>query len=343
MLAAGNDARASASRSSPPSSSCRSSARSSSRSSPRSRPDFAKLLALLSSVGTAALTMWLLASFETGDAGYQFQSIHTWIEPWGISWHLGVDGISLFLVVLTGLLFPLAIVGVDPHHDERPYLAWLLMLQAGVMGSFLSLDLFVFFIFFEIVLVPMYFLIGGWGYENRVVRGHEVLPVHDVRLGVHARRPDRHRRPRQPRPGPHHVRPGRDRRRCELRRVDGPLAVLRLRHRVRRQGADLPVAHVAARRPHAGTDGRFDRAGRRDAQARHVRLPALRPRPVPRGGVLEPAVLADPGGDRHRLRRGRGHDADGPQTPRRLFVGRPHGLHHPRHVRRSPRSRCRAP
>jgi len=74
----------------------------------------------------------------------------------------------LFLVVLTGLLFPLAIVGVDPHHDERPYLAWLLMLQAGVMGSFLSLDLFVFFIFFEIVLVPMYFLIGGWGYENRV-------------------------------------------------------------------------------------------------------------------------------------------------------------------------------
>ena len=136
--------------------------------SPRSRPDFAKLLALLSSVATAALTVWLLASFKTGDAGYQFQSFHTWIEPWGISWHLGVDGISLFLVVLTGLLFPLAIVGVDPHHDERPYLAWLLMLQAGVMGSFLTLDLFVFFIFFEIVLVPMYFLIGGWGYENRV-------------------------------------------------------------------------------------------------------------------------------------------------------------------------------
>ncbi len=136
--------------------------------SPRSRPEYAKMLALLSSVVTAALTVWLLASFETGDAGFQFESVHTWIEAWGISWHLGVDGISLFLVVLTGLLFPLAIVGVDPHHDERPYLAWLLMLQAGVMGSFLSLDLFVFFIFFEIVLVPMYFLIGGWGYENRV-------------------------------------------------------------------------------------------------------------------------------------------------------------------------------
>jgi NADH-quinone oxidoreductase subunit M len=135
---------------------------------PRSRPDYAKMVALLSSVGTAALTIWLLASFDTGDDGFQFVSKHTWIEPWGISWHLGVDGISLFLVVLTGLLFPLAIVGIDPHHDERPYLAWLLMLQAGVLGSFLSLDLFVFFIFFEIVLVPMYFLIGGWGYEDRV-------------------------------------------------------------------------------------------------------------------------------------------------------------------------------
>ncbi|RLE19953.1 MAG: NADH-quinone oxidoreductase subunit M [Actinobacteria bacterium] len=135
---------------------------------PKSRSEYSKLIAILTSAGTAALTIWLLTSFETGEAGFQFVTKHTWIEPWGISWHLGVDGISLFLVVLTGILFPLAIVGIDPHHDEKPYFAWLLLLQAGVMGSFLSLDLFVFFIFFEIVLVPMYFLIGGWGYENRV-------------------------------------------------------------------------------------------------------------------------------------------------------------------------------
>ena len=106
-------------------------------------------------------------AFDSGDAGYQFVSRHEWIEEWGISWHVGVDGISLLLVVLTGILFPLAIVGADAHHDEKPYLAWLLLLEAGVMGSFLSLDLFMFFIFFEIVLVPMYFLIGGWGYDNR--------------------------------------------------------------------------------------------------------------------------------------------------------------------------------
>jgi NADH-quinone oxidoreductase subunit M len=70
--------------------------------------------------------------------------------------------------VLTGVLFPLVIVGIDPHHGHKSYLAWMLLLEAGVMGSFLSLDLFLFFVFFEIVLVPMYFLIGGWGYEKRV-------------------------------------------------------------------------------------------------------------------------------------------------------------------------------
>ena len=73
--------------------------------------------------------------------------------------------------MLTGVLFPLAILGADPHHDDKPYLAWLLLLEAGVMGSFLSLDLFLFFVFFEIVLVPMYFLIGGWGYERPRLRG----------------------------------------------------------------------------------------------------------------------------------------------------------------------------
>jgi NADH-quinone oxidoreductase subunit M len=133
----------------------------------RRRPELAKLFAILSSVTAAAMSVWLLSSYETGDAGFQFVSKHTWIEQWGISWHLGVDGISLFLVVLTAVLFPLAIVGIDPHHDDKPYFAWLLLLEAGVLGSFLSLDLFLFFVCFEIVLVPMYFLIGGWGYENR--------------------------------------------------------------------------------------------------------------------------------------------------------------------------------
>lgn len=132
------------------------------------RPEYVKLTAVLFSVGIGAMSLWLLAQFDTADAGFQFVSRHEWIADWGISWHLGVDGISLFLVVLTGILFPLVIAGIDPHHDEKRYFAWLLLLEAGVMGSFLSLDLFLFFIFFEVVLVPMYFLIGGWGYDKRV-------------------------------------------------------------------------------------------------------------------------------------------------------------------------------
>ncbi|MCU1361406.1 MAG: nuoM, partial [Ilumatobacteraceae bacterium] len=124
--------------------------------------------AIMVSVLTGAMSIWLMSSFDTADSGFQFGSKHAWIKPWGISWHLGVDGISLFLVVLTGILFPLVIIGIDPHHDHKRYLTWMLLLEAGMMGSFLSLDLFLFFVFFEIVLVPMYFLIGGWGYENRV-------------------------------------------------------------------------------------------------------------------------------------------------------------------------------
>lgn len=131
------------------------------------RADVPKLIATIGSVITGGLSLWVLGDFDIGDAGYQLNESATWVEGMGISWSLGIDGISLFLVVLTGLIFPLAILAVDPHHDAKPYYAWLLALEAGVMGVFLTKDLFFFFVFFEIVLVPMYFLIGKWGHENR--------------------------------------------------------------------------------------------------------------------------------------------------------------------------------
>ena len=135
---------------------------------PKARGELHRLVALIFSASTAAITVWVLAAFDRHEAGYQFVVQRSWIDDLGISWHLGVDGISLFLVVLSGLLFPLAIVAVTPHHDPKPYYAWLLVLQAGCIGVFCALDLFVFFVMFEIVLVPMYFLIGGWGYAERV-------------------------------------------------------------------------------------------------------------------------------------------------------------------------------
>jgi NADH-quinone oxidoreductase subunit M len=135
---------------------------------PRGRPDVARLVGVASSSIVGALSIWMLTQFDRHDGDFQFVSQYKWIERLGISWHVGIDGISLFLVVLTAVLFPLALAGVKPHHDAKSYTAWLLLLEAGCMGVFVALDLFLFFVMFEIVLVPMYFLIGGWGYAERV-------------------------------------------------------------------------------------------------------------------------------------------------------------------------------
>jgi NADH-quinone oxidoreductase subunit M len=131
------------------------------------RPDLPKMVAVLVSVVTAALSIAVLVQFNQHEPGFQLVNHHSWIASFGISWTVGVDGISLFLIVLTGLLFPIAILGTDPHHDHKAFYAWLLVLEAGCLGVFLALDLFLFFVFFEIVLVPMYFLIGQWGHGNR--------------------------------------------------------------------------------------------------------------------------------------------------------------------------------
>ncbi|HJM72934.1 MAG: NADH-quinone oxidoreductase subunit M [Acidimicrobiales bacterium] len=135
---------------------------------PRRRPELLKLVAVATSVIVGGMSVWLLKGFDaTHGAEMQFTSQADWISDLGIQWLLGIDGISLFLIVLTGVLFPIALLAVDPGHDDRAYYAWLLVLEAGVMGVFCALDLVVFFLCFEVVLVPMYFLIGRWGHGNR--------------------------------------------------------------------------------------------------------------------------------------------------------------------------------
>ena len=137
---------------------------------PRARVEAHQLIALAASVITGASSVWVLVRFDRDDGGFQFRNPdpNVWIESLGIRWDLAVDGISLFLVVLTGFLFPLAIIGVKPEHSPKNYSAWIILLEAGVMGVFMTLDLFFFFVFFEVVLVPMYFLIGSWGHGNRI-------------------------------------------------------------------------------------------------------------------------------------------------------------------------------
>jgi NADH-quinone oxidoreductase subunit M len=135
---------------------------------PKTREDIAKVVGLVVALAELALAVVLLADFSAGTPGMQFVTNHNWISAFGISWHLGVDGISLFLVLLTAFLIPVGLFGPAIHGRPKQFIAWMLLLEAGCIGSFLALDLFVFFVMFEITLVPMYFIISGWGYGNRV-------------------------------------------------------------------------------------------------------------------------------------------------------------------------------
>jgi NADH-quinone oxidoreductase subunit M len=116
-----------------------------------------------------ALAGVLFFEFDGGVADFQFVQQATWYEPWGIDWHIGVDGISLGLIVLTAILIPISLAAstaIDRRVKE--FVVYVLLLEAGLIGTFLALDLFLFFVFFEAILVPMYFIIGIWGSERRI-------------------------------------------------------------------------------------------------------------------------------------------------------------------------------
>ncbi|MCL4449670.1 MAG: NADH-quinone oxidoreductase subunit M [Actinobacteria bacterium] len=131
-----------------------------------------------------ALAVVITVRFHATKAGYQMVVNHPWVRALGISWHLGIDGISLFLVLLTALLFPICLsgkVGLDNRSSEtlvegesvgngrvKSYVAWMLLLEAACLGSFLSLDLIFFFLFFELTLIPGYFVIARFGHERKV-------------------------------------------------------------------------------------------------------------------------------------------------------------------------------
>jgi NADH-quinone oxidoreductase subunit M len=113
-----------------------------------------------------ALVMW--TGYNPQQAGFQFVVLQEWFPQINSSYHLGVDGISVSMILLTALLTPLALlISFNIKENVRMYLALFLMLETGMLGVFLSLDLILFFIFWEIGLVPMYFLINQWGGKDR--------------------------------------------------------------------------------------------------------------------------------------------------------------------------------
>ena len=122
---------------------------------------------LAGTLATLALAVTIAVRYQAGDGGFRLVTRHVWAQNLGISWHLGVDGISLFLVLMAAVLFPIVLLAARPAGNPRASVAWLLLLEAGCLGSFVSLDLILFFLFFELTLVPVYFLIAGWGFANR--------------------------------------------------------------------------------------------------------------------------------------------------------------------------------
>jgi NADH-quinone oxidoreductase subunit M len=115
-----------------------------------------------------SLPLWFL--FERGREGYQFVEKASWIPSLGVDYHFGIDGISLLLILLTTLMGIIAVACSYTAISERQkeYYVLLLLLQTFMIGTFCSLDLFLFYVFWEVMLVPMYFLIGVWGSDRRL-------------------------------------------------------------------------------------------------------------------------------------------------------------------------------
>ena len=324
---------------------------------------------------TLLLGLVLLGAFETGEAGFQFAyktGGHLGL-PWvevsdgpGIRFALGLDGISLFLFVLTSLLMITAVFSSWSSIAERTptYYALLLFLEAGLLGLFASLDVVLFYVFFEFTLIPLFFLVGLYGGPERrrasvtfflyTLAGSLLTLIGVIALViVHQQHtPDRILTFSIPEltEGLGGARMGRLAGQADdgqgalgvpadAAGPDLPPALRRVRH----QGAALPVPHLAAAGPRRGADGRLGPAGGRPAEGRQLRVPALqsgddadrlrRPLPVPRDAL----------GRRDHLRGADGPGPDGRQAAGRLQLGQPHGLHRPRPVLDDPGRASTAP
>lgn len=129
-----------------------------------------KGIALGTSIVTFIATIVVLALYDKSEAGLQLVDRVSWIPAWGIEYHMGVDGLSILHILLTSFISMLAIASSFPviKQQVKQYYIFLLALEIGMMGVFLAQDLFLFYVFWEFTLVPMYFLIGIWGGKDRV-------------------------------------------------------------------------------------------------------------------------------------------------------------------------------
>jgi len=132
--------------------------------------NFIRSITMVVAVAEFLFSLILLRGVPIGSSGYQLEEFAKWIPAPPIHYHVGVDGISMFLVILTTFLTPISVLASwnSIQHRVKEFFVMLLMLEVGVVGVFLSLDMFLFFLFWELMLIPMAFLIGIWGHDRRV-------------------------------------------------------------------------------------------------------------------------------------------------------------------------------
>lgn len=137
---------------------------------PRVRENAIRIACLVISLATFLITLGLAVRFDSAKAGFQFVTNAPWIASPPINYHVGIDGLSLWLVLLSTLLTPVAVLVSWRYITKRvkEFYAFLLLMEFGLIGVFVALDLVLFYVFWEVSLVPMYFLIGVWGHERRI-------------------------------------------------------------------------------------------------------------------------------------------------------------------------------
>ena len=160
----------------------------------RARNELAKWIALVFALLTLAVTIAMIVSFKPGGPAFQFSQVYSWIPQFGIHYAVGVDGIGLVLIGMTAVLMPVVVLaswhdadrgpgagrpagdgavpaggagGVPPRYSVKTYFAWMMLLEAMVIGLFAATDVFLFYVLFEAMLIPMYFMIGGYGVGQR--------------------------------------------------------------------------------------------------------------------------------------------------------------------------------
>src|SRR5579862_5058392 len=129
-----------------------------------------KTLGIIYTAATFVISLFVFNGFNSDSAAFQFVVHKQWIQAFDVSYYVGIDGLSLLLVLLTTFLTPLALLQSWNSIQSRvkEYTIMILLMETGMIGVFCSLDMFVFYIFWEAMLIPMYFLIGIWGHGNKI-------------------------------------------------------------------------------------------------------------------------------------------------------------------------------